>query len=417
MFKFLSNSFNRAVHAIGLEPLSYKYSVPPATEAAIDRFFSSISDLTVESSNDPENAERVIENFEQLLRDLKLYNSLHSLKVLKQEKGEKDPLRANGKTPNIFHEIRNCAHILGMIKNGKIEMDAYEKVGGLDADLPARLRHDSIEDKAKTRTEIYAGMEKNLHTLFENGEIDEETEFIHRIKASIAANNINYMTRKDAELEVIDDNQTQESYAIIKKNNNGKIQKLLRFGGDVHEYFISMLQSPLALLPKYSDRIENVGTRYGIDIFTLEKNHKYARETRHIYGTFNFDERAKAMWPAFRKAIRASDAMLGIQLRVLEGINQIKENGLPNKNVPFSYRFNKYLPHALSAYDGIPECLHPISIMLDSLSSEKDKNIKHAIENFIKPPIKDARMKQKLDNIGGVPFKLFNKKQAPSLTA
>jgi len=410
---FLSNLFNRAVHAIGLEPLSYKFSVPLETEIAIDKFFNSISDLTVESSNDPENAKRVVDNFEQLLRDLKLYNSLHALSVLKKEKGEADPLRANAKTPNIFHEIRNCAHILGMIKNGKIEMEAYESAGGLDADLPARLRHDSIEDKAKTKTEIYAGMEKNLYQLVETGEINEATEFKHRVKATIAANNTDYMTRKDADIEVIDIEETNDSYARISKNENGRIKKILRFGGDVHEYFIRMLQSPLALLPKYSDRIDNVGTRHGIDIFILEKNHKYARETRHIYGTFNFDERAKKMWPAFRKAIRASDAMLGIQLRVLEGINQVKENGLPNKNVPFEYRLDEYLPHALSAYNGIPQCLHPISVMLNSLSSEKDPNVKFAVMNFIKPPIQAAQIKQNLSEIGGVPLMMIKKDFTP----
>lgn len=390
----LQNIFWKIANQVGIETSCFKHTVPSDLIQDIEEFFNSVKHLSVEESFSEKNKNLILYNFETFLLKQKLYNTLHSLEILKEEKGENDPYRANGKTPNIYHEIRNCFHALGMIKNGFINMDSYEKHGGLDTDLSGRLLHDSIEDKGKTKIQIYASIEGMLHRKFTSGKIDEKTEFIHRNKVSLAVDNIDRMTRKDS---VIDSETGRLTY------ENGKPIKQERFNGNKFIYFYRLLETPLAILGKYADRTDNNGTRFGIEKFTLQSNINYAEETRGIYGRFDFDERAIKTFPFFKKAIKAADAMLGLHQMILEGVNDHKKNKALNPETGLPFRLNRYLENALPAFDGIPNCFHPIAVTIHSLSEENDARIQKVKDRLILPHIQTAIMNMELKAIEGVP--------------
>jgi hypothetical protein len=378
----------------------------------IHTFFQSIEGMTVAESCEKEGLRHIIISFKHLLESQRCFNALNNFEVLLDEKGMDDPFRADGETPNILHEIRNCAHILGMISTRYIPMDIYLTHGGLDADLSARLRHDSIEDKAKRKTfDIYAGMERNLERLHLENLIGDEEHYCKRIEAALTAEMIDVMTRKDAEINSV-------TGKIIYKTN-GKISKIDRFNGDLGLYWGGMLPYPLSILGKYSDRTENVGTRYGVDKFTLESNQSYARKTRHIYGTEAHDDTVIKKWPQFKHAIIASDAMLGLQLTMLESANYYlgEENSNPATGNPI--RFDDYLPYGLHAYHTIPEALHPISTAVNSYRKhpiEPQKINALLYQKFI-PPIKSAERQFGLNSIQGIDVQSLPSSAHPSFLA
>ncbi len=375
------------------------YEVAPSVLKDIHLFFESLNGLSVADSCTDEGLRDIIVSLKTLLKSQKCHNTLYNFEILLKEKGLDDPYRANGTTPNILHEIRNCAHILGMISTGYIPMDVYAQHGGLDADLSARLRHDSIEDKAKSKTfDIYTGMERNLENLFEAGELNEELHWKKRMEASLAAEMTDVMTRKDV---VID----PETGRVVRKPN-GKILKKDRYNGDISIYWGNMLPYPLAILGKYADRSENVGTRYGVEIFTLESNMKYARKTRYIYGNESHDEVAIEKWPQFAYAIKASDDMLGIQLTMLETVNEYLDDKRSNPRTGNPIRVSKYTPHGLHAYHTIPQCLHPISVAAHDyrIHHENTAKVRSVLENKLAPAIRVEEDKYGLNPVKGLEF-------------
>lgn len=375
------------------------YDVELSLLRDIHVFFESLNGLSVADSCIDEGLRDIIVAFKTLLKSQKCYNALYNFEILLEEKGLDDPYRANGTTPNILHEIRNCAHILGMISTGYIPMDVYAQHGGLDADLSARFRHDSIEDKAKSKTfHIYTGMERNLERLFVEGEIDEELHWQKRMEATLAAEMTDVMTRKDAFLD-------PETGQVVTKTN-GKILKKDRYGGNINIYWQKMLPYPLAILGKYADRSENVGTRYSVEKFTLESNIKYAMKTRYIYGNESHDDVAMEKWPQFAYAIKASDDMLGIQLTMLETMNFHLDDEQSNPRTGNPIRLSKYAPYGLHAYHTIPQCLHPISVAAHDYRRhhENTAKIRSVLENKLAPAIRMEEDKYGLNPIKGLEF-------------
>lgn len=364
--------------------ISGSFAVDPKLKNDIEIFFGLVSDFSIDESCSTDGLRQIIVAFKNFLAKQNCYNALYSFDVLLAEKGMSDAFRADGTTPNILHEIRNCAAQLSRIYTGFVPAEAYLRHGGIDADMSARLRHDSIEDKATSQLEIYAALEGNLHALIKAGDITDEQHYCKRIEAAIAAENTDLMTRKDVAIDL-------ETGVILKKEN-GKIKKIERYGGDSNTYFYRLLQRPTALLTKYDDRIENVGTRYGGTGFTIEGNIKYARQTRQIYGLENYDDRATEKWPEFVRAIRAADDMLGVQLTILEGINKYTMNPANNPLIGVPFRFDNFLPNALKPYENTPACFHPVAIAVHGLRKEAkhDRRIHIVIDRLILPPLLTA---------------------------
>lgn len=383
----------RTPNVLGFRP----YIIDHDLQNDIHEFFAAIAHVSVKDSYTDAGLGLILDSFEKLLKKQNCINALHSLQILKREKSGDEAFRANGKTPNILHEIRNCAQALGMVAMGYLPMDIYKSHGGLDADMTTRLRHDSIEDSAKSKIDIYAGLERNLHMLVTGGYIDDDFHYDKRREATIAANNIDLMTRKEA---IIDDET-----GVIKRSKKGKLKKRERYGGNTNTYWYKLLESPLALLCKYADRTENVGTRFGVKRFTVSKNIKYARETREIYGTEDFDDRAVQKWPAFEPAIRAADDMLGVNLTILEGVNKYMDNPALNPVDGVPFRMAKYLPNALLAFQLVPDCLHPIAVAIDGLEEayEDDPRMETIVNNLVLPPIQEAIRDYRINPIPSIP--------------
>ena len=365
----------------------------------ITTFFDTVSHLSINDSYSDEGLETILNAFTNLLNQQKCYNALHSLKVLQEEKGPNAPFRANGKTPNILHEIRNCSHILGMILAGYIPMGEYATHGGLDADLSARLRHDSIEDRLQTKLGIFADLERNLNDLCDTDMLDTADHYAKRIEATLASENIDLMTRKDAVFD-------GDGRVVMCE---GKIVKEDRYNGDVNIYYYRLMNRPTALLCKYHDSIENVGTRLGGTGFSTEKNIAYARERREIYGLEDYDERATEKWPGFELAIRAADDMLGIQLVILEGVNKYMSNPQNNPKFGAPFRFSNYIPHGLQAFKDLPNCFHPVAIAVHSIRSEAQTipKLNTVLDKLIIPPLYNAVKQLNLKSIAGVHNRVF----------
>ncbi|MEM9468999.1 MAG: hypothetical protein AAF988_02445 [Pseudomonadota bacterium] len=344
------------------------YEIDLVLLRSINLFLEICSDLTIEDSRTEEGVRHIVGAFTTLLEENRCFNSLNNLPVLLEEKGEQDAWRADGITPNLLHEIRNVAHGLSFISTRCLPMRQYLKHGGLDADISARLRHDSIEDKGKRKSsDIYAGMERALEELSQEGLLDEAEHYCKRMEATIAVELIDRMTRKDAAID-------PSNGRIIFDEEKGKVKKVVRFDGDEQAYFDRLLTMPLAILIKYSDRIENVGTRLGVDRFSIEKNREYAEKTRFIYGVQQFINRALEKWPEFKYAIQASDDMLGIQLRILEACNRYLSDPDLRPDRSFPVTFDEYAPNGLYPYSNLPEIFHPLSVALESIERHAKKS-------------------------------------------
>ena len=394
----LKNSFTAAVHKLFVPEEKYGpgYRVSRGRKEAITEFFDSLRDMTIEDSFTEHGIAKVHKNFRKFLVSQKCWTALYHFGELRQEKSGKFYYRADKKTPSTLHEIRNCAQQLGHILKGYIPPKEYEKSQGIDADMSGRLRHDSIEDHGISRATIFALAEEYLHEFASRYEMSQEELKYRRHVANVGAEVSDLMTRKDAK---------KDENGIIVRTENGKIIKEERFNGDTGIYFQKLNEHIDAILGKYSDRIENVTTRSGVDAFGLDDNRRYARETREIYGLEAFDDLASKKWPAFEAAIRSSDAMLGLNLLILEGVNKYKSNpalGPENANL---FRLERYLPDALIPYQDLPAIFHPISIHLHMLEREikHDPRIRTIIDDLILPPLQDAVDKYGLKPIPGVP--------------
>lgn len=390
------------------------YCVDPSLLKDIRLFFDSIAHLTVDDSHTKEGLRQIIVSFRNFLENQQCYNALYNFEILLKEKGADDAFRANGVTPNILHEIRNIAHTLGQISTGYIPMNVYAQFGGLDADISGRLRHDSIEDKAKRQKEdILIGMEANLDNLTHDKKISSEQHHKSTYRAVVSAKIIDLMSRKDVKFD-------PETGLPIKKEN-GKFVKIERYNGDENEYFKQLLKHPLALLCKYADRIENISTRYGVSRFTLAKNKEYAEKTRRIYGIQQFIAQAIKKWSVFSYAIKANDAMLGIQLRIFEGVNNYMGDAKLNTDTAHPFVFDEYITHGLHAYHTLPQVFHPLTIAIHSLENHPEQNerIQSIVQKLIIPPLRQAVQHYGFNPIEGISntIAIFKSRRPPSSPA
>ena len=160
---------------------------------------------------------------------------------------------------------------------------------------------------------------------------------------------------------------------------------------------------------KYSDRTENVSTRLGNSGFDVQSNRVYCRKTRETYGLEDFQGTSVKMHPGFEDAIRASDAMLGLQVKVLECMNKYMSDDsyAPEYGEPINLK--PYMPLALTAYEHMPQSMHPVCIMMDNLRIEAgdDMRLHAVIDRLIVPPIMAAIKDHNLKPIQGINHFLY----------
>ena len=381
------------------------YNVPEDRARDIQTFFNSLSDMSIEESFTKIGIQKIHDAFIAFLDAQDCKNSLYSFERLKLEKSGENYYRADKITPSTLHEIRNCAQSLGLILRGFVPSETYEKYGGLDADMTARLRHDSIEDYAKTYFSIFANMEKHIHSLAEKGDLDKGGLYYRTQIAIQSLKTVDLMTRKETAID--------PKTGKIKRDENGKVIKQERYGGDTGAYFKNMMDSVMAVLCKYADRTENVSTRHGVERFDAQSNRVYARETREIYGLEAYDDMVADKWPDFEPAIRCADSMLGVNLLILEGVNKFKSNPYLSPENAGVFRIDRYLPEALIPYQDLPAIFHPISVHLHMLEREvnNDLRMRHVIDHLILPPLQKAVRDYNLKPIPGITA--FNQEKKP----
>ncbi len=375
----------------------------------IETLFQRISHLTISQSESNEGLREIIVSFKAFLTKQECYLALENFEELLIEKGKNNAYRNNKRTPNILHEIRNCMQGLSMIVDGAYDMPAYQKAGGLDADMSARLRHDSIEDKAQTKQSLFGQMQRHLTRIFNNGLISQFTYAVKLLEADAAADAIDRMSSKEAKRDPV------SGEVIWKNKSKFKPEKEKRFDGDTNRYFYGLRENIFSLLGKYSDRIENISTRLGHSGFSLLKDREYIRQTLETYSLENERERAIEQHPDFEKQIRASDAMLGLQTAILAGINKYRSNPALNPYYGQEFDLDRYLPHALSAYQHLPPSMHPLSIAIDNarIEAEDDPRLHVVINRLIVPAIVHAVQCQNVKPICGIHHALYIKYDAP----
>lgn len=378
----------------------------------IQTLFQRIEHLTIAGSESDEGLSEIIVAFKGFLAKQECYNALENFEELLIEKGKNNAYRNNKRTPNILHEIRNCMHSLSMIVDGAYDMQAYQQAGGLDGDMSARKRHDSIEDKAQFKETLFDQMQRNLSHLFDQGLISQFTHAVKILEADAAADAIDRMSSKHAKRD------PKTGDIIWKDKAKLKPEKEKRYGGDTNRYFYGLRENIISLLGKYADRIENISTRLGNSGFTLSKDREYVRKTLETYSLESMRDRAIEQHPKFEKAIRASDAMLGLQTAILAGMNKYRSNPELKPHYGEEFDLDRFLPDALSAYQHLPRSMHPLSIAIDNARIEagEDLRLHTVINKLIIPSIERAVEKQKVRFIPEIHHIIYSRNNAPRPT-
>ncbi|MEM7618171.1 MAG: hypothetical protein AAF244_02190, partial [Pseudomonadota bacterium] len=274
---------------------SESVSLDDALPRDIETLFDKISHLTIADTETDQGLREVIAAFKEFLTKQECWNALVNFEELLKEKGKEteNQFRNNKRTPNVLHEIRNCMQSLSMIIEGAYDMEAYQEAGGIDTDMVAGLRHDSIEDKGQFKSTLINLMERNLQRLFQNSQIDYHTYMAKLIEAGQGAEAVDRLSAKEAKIN------PKTGKIIWKDKKKLKPEKEKRFNGDANKYFYHLRENIFSLLRKYADRNENISTRLGNSGFTLSQDRKYVRKTLETFYLENFRDKAIEMHPGF----------------------------------------------------------------------------------------------------------------------
>src|SRR5690606_11542184 len=85
-----------------------------------------------------------------------------------------------------------------------------------------------------------------------------------------------------------------EDGSYVRKPN-GKLVKVPRFGGNLHEYYDGGKASPHFSIVKFNDSIEGMSTRMGA--FGRDDDIQYTRERRQFFGLRQLDKEAIDTFP------------------------------------------------------------------------------------------------------------------------
>ncbi len=346
-----------------------------------DRLLSEIWFPTEEESIKPENVEKTKQAYRKFLKNMGQPMPAFSFEELLQEKTGEFEFRADGKTPNWYHEFREDLWALNFIRRGLILEKDINPYGGAEALETTFLRHDSWEDTGNSAQSIVEKLQKHVRGLsYSNKRIEK---YDAQIDSSGIA--IDCLTRK---IPALDENGN-----FVRKEN-GKIKKQDRFDGDVLVYYHNVLRHPFSAFGKLLDGIEGMVTRVGVESFSVPDDKKYAEERRMLYGRQAFDEDAIAAYPFLTRAIQSADGMLGISLVMLETLNDFAPDS-PNKSSNArKINIGRYLEHAPKGFQGLPPAFHPIHIkmerMLAKAKRENDGRVANIIERAFLPALIDT---------------------------
>ena len=331
----------------------------------------------------PENAEITKHAFRTFLKEMKWTVAEWCFEDLLREKTGEHEFRADGKTPNWYHEFRECFYDLAQARAGHVLEDNVRKHGGLHAAVGIILRHDSWEDLGKDKIAIYSPLEKRIHALPD----DDGKIFELRQIASTVVDGVDLLTRKTPKLD--DEGQ-------YLRKPSGKLVKIDRFGGDLNVYITRLLENPNTARAKFIDSIEGMMTRGGFNdneepIFSLETNITYTNERRGLFGRRETDLQAIEAFPEMKKAIKSLDSMLGILLVCQETVNDFKANlnNKPENAKPI--RIGNYTHAAKRGFRHIPSCFHPVTIFLERLEdvakTEGDNHTRMLLDKVLYPSL------------------------------
>lgn len=359
---------------------------------SFDRLLNRIDYESEKESILPESAENTKDAFREFLSDLStvdpLWNlPLWSFEALLEEKSGEFEFRADGKVPNWYHEFRNFLYVGAATREGLIPKSDYSLFGGLPVTTAIIMRHDSWEDLGQTPTMIYANLERKTHAYMDFFDPDQQREEISAIGFSLrqqsmrTVEDVDRLTRKHPILD--------ENGAYVRKDN-GKLVKIPRFGGNLHEYYDGGRESPHFSLVKFNDSIEGMSTRMGA--FSSDADILYTRERRQFFGLRQLDKEAIDKFPFLKRAIHASDSMLGVLLADMETVNFYSDNkDKPEQNAEYArpVSIGRYIPAAKHGFNIIPRAFHPVSILVERMEDravlENNRSIALLLKNAIYP--------------------------------
>lgn len=377
---FLTGSFLRAGKNDGRnQSEDFRLSKPRFSDKqihqAIDRFFDKIDFDSVEESITPESAEITKNAFLDLCHELEWHSVKLAFKDLLEQKSGDDALRKDEKTPNFYHELRNLYPVLSKLRSNIYTLENLRPHGGIQANLVARLWHDSYEDNMETPTALYAKLESDLHNEHKYGHLSDAELVIGRNQAAVAIEAIRLVSKKTSRLV---ENNDPHQFDIFDPSDDGdyKIETVDFFDGDQNKFYNNMLANYIAFSLKVDDGIEGLSTRTFLSQFTgesasfsVDKNISYAEDKRHLYGRNAMDNIAAGKWPEHEQSIRSADDMLGLTLTMLEIVNDYyKGNSKLDPQNALPARLDQYA-NALDNYDHVPECSQPHMIQISEFEA------------------------------------------------
>lgn len=360
----------------------------------LDVFFKKIDFKTEAESLLPENVERAKSAFFELCDDMGWVSVKHSFAELLEEKSgrfEKRP--KDDSVPNWYHEFRQILPTLSLLNSWDgYDVEMLSDHGGVAALLIATLRHDSYEDFGKTKTALYASLERRYHEQNAKGLMSDDQLLSSRRQAKIATDIVEMLSKKTKYTYLDDDGEVK---TFAKDFYNGNIEK----------YYGNILQHFFAFEIKTIDGIDGLSTRIVPASFmdkdsdlSIDKNIKYADQKRTLCEKTKLYQIAIEKWPEFENEIKGLHAMLMLNLIVLETVNDhyapdskhIARNAAP-------IDVERFLEAAMDAYLYVPDGFNPLLIQIERLETIAKNEMQHGqykmaeiLENALYPSLAPA---------------------------
>ncbi len=349
---------------------------------SFDALLTAINFDSKKQAIEPENVELTKQAFFTFFKKMDWPLATWSFEALLEEKTGKHAYRADGKTPNWYHEAKEVLYRCSKVRAGLTQYEKLEELGGLEVGVSIDLRHDSWEDLGHDKLKIYTYYEKRIHDVWGNNGHDDAYYFMLRQKATMIANGIDNVTRKIP--------RRDEFGRFVLKDKSDKYQKDPRFEDDLNLYMDHVLLDPNTIENKMNDGIEGMSSR-NHQAYTDDVNRGYNEERRRLYGRRAIADEACEKFPFIEKSIRASDSMLGINLVIMESVVDYGEGGANPKHArPIDIK--RYLPVAKGGFELLGPAWHPVTGSLEDLEDKaaKETNMRTSLllQNALYPALK-----------------------------
>lgn len=320
-----------------------------------------LKDITFASEAEaikPENAQKTKETFYTFLGKMDWHLGKWCFDELLSQKTGEFEFRVDEKTPNWYHEFRECLYFLNFVRNGLLKEKDLATDGGTETAICILLLHDSWEDLGKNPRQIFKPLEEKTNLLRQQGRITEQRRFQMHLQAAQTAEGVDYLTRKTPVIG--------PDGEFVRKPN-GKLLKRDRFGGNIMEYYNNVFKSALTTISKFFDGDEGMSTRIGVVAWSVDDDRKYANERRMLFGRMGYDKLAVEQYPFLKRAIQASDHMLGTLLVCMETVNDFAPGGAGGNPATARPVDIKRYSAAASGFQRLPACWHPIYIFMERM--------------------------------------------------